>query len=164
MGCGCAKGNCNVYFRARKEAAKYNERLTSREGAAEMLGLSVSSLADYELGITKVVPVDKVVLMAELYNSPELRAEYCKNECPIGKYMTMATTIKGIEGIALRLIKSLDSEGIKCIEKELLEIAEDGVISDEEKPTLQSMIERLSYLSVTISELRLLGEKILKEK
>ena len=51
----------------------YNERLYSREGAAELLGISVSTLADYELGNTKVVPVDKVVLMADLYNAPELK-------------------------------------------------------------------------------------------
>lgn len=68
------KENENVYFRARKEAAKYNERLSSREGAAELLGVSASTLADYELGNTKVVPVDKVVLMADLYNCPELKA------------------------------------------------------------------------------------------
>ena len=61
----------------------YNERLYSREGAAELLGISVSTLADYELGNTKVVPVDKVVLMADLYNAPELKTGYCKHECPI---------------------------------------------------------------------------------
>ena len=64
------KDNDNVYFLARKKAAIYNERLYSREGAAELLGVSVSTLADYELGNTKVVPVDKVVLMADLYNCP----------------------------------------------------------------------------------------------
>ena len=61
-------GNINLYFKARKKAAAYNERLYSREGAAELLGISPSTLADYELGNTKVVPVDKVVLMAEMYN------------------------------------------------------------------------------------------------
>ena len=70
MGRGSTKGNENVYFVARKRAAMYNERLYSREGAAELLGISVSTLADYELGNTKVVPVDKVVLMADLYNAP----------------------------------------------------------------------------------------------
>ena len=64
----------------------YNERLYSREGAAELLGISVSTLADYELGNTKVVPVDKVVLMADLYNAPELKTGYCKYECPICSY------------------------------------------------------------------------------
>lgn len=91
MGKGCKKTNENVYFKARKEAAKYNEKLYSREGASELLGLSVSTLADYELGTTKVVPVDKVMLMADLYNCPELKAGYCKHECPIGKSIPMAT-------------------------------------------------------------------------
>lgn len=54
-----------------------------------MLGLSVSTLADYELGNTKVVPVDKVVLMADLYNCPELKTGYCKHECPIGGYLLL---------------------------------------------------------------------------
>lgn len=73
MGRGPTKSNENVYFVARKKAAMYNERLYSREGAAELLGISVSTLADYKLGNTKVVPVDKVVLMADLYNAPELK-------------------------------------------------------------------------------------------
>lgn len=67
MANGCGKTNENIYFRCRKEAAKYDERLSSREGASELLGISVSSLSDYELGNTKVVPVDKVDLMAALY-------------------------------------------------------------------------------------------------
>lgn len=55
MGRGPTKSNENVYFVARKKAAMYNERLYSREGAAELLGISVSTLADYELGNTKVL-------------------------------------------------------------------------------------------------------------
>ncbi len=105
MGNGGMKENNNIYFRARKSAAVYNERLYSRERAAELLGISISTLADYELGNTKVVPVDKVVLMADLYNCPELKNGYCKYECPIGKSMPLATEVTGIEGVALRLIR-----------------------------------------------------------
>ena len=54
MGRGPTNENTNMYFQARKKAATYNERLWSREGAAELLGISVSTLADYELGNTKV--------------------------------------------------------------------------------------------------------------
>ena len=50
MGRDAAKACENQCFRCRKEAAKYNDKLGSREGAAELLGISVSSLADYELG------------------------------------------------------------------------------------------------------------------
>lgn len=162
MGNGGTKENQNVYFRARKEAAEYNERLSSREGAAELLGISPSTLADYELGITKFVPVDKVVLMADLYNRPELRTGYCKYECPIGKHIPLATSVSGIEGIALRLIREFDPDKIKDMEKKLIDIAADGIISEDEKPTLENILGRLDELSLAISELKLAGEKALK--
>ena len=162
MGIGGTKDNQNVYFRARKEAAEYNEALSSREKAAELLGISSSTLADYELGITKFVPVDKVVLMSDLYNRPELRTGYCKHECPIGKNFSIATRINGIEGIALRIIREFNSDKIKRIKEMLVDIAADGVISEDEKPVLKEILEQLDQLSLAISELKLAGEKALK--
>ena len=47
MGRDCSKASGNVYFEARKAAAEYDDRLYSREKAAELLGVSVSTLADY---------------------------------------------------------------------------------------------------------------------
>jgi transcriptional regulator with XRE-family HTH domain len=161
MGSGCMKENDNVYFRARKNAAIYNDKLYSREGASELIGVSSSTLADYELGITKVVPVDKVVIMADLYNCPELKTGYCKHECPIGKTMPIATQVKSIEGIALRIIREFDSEKIKNIEQSLIDIAADGIISDEEKPALEDILKRLDALAEVISEMKLVGEKAL---
>ena len=72
MGRDATKAVGNVWFEARKEAAKYDDRLQSREGAAELLGMSRSAVADAELGISKVMPVDKAVLMADLYRQPQL--------------------------------------------------------------------------------------------
>ena len=97
----------NPYFRCRKEASAYNPELCSREGAAYLLGVSVSSLADYELGITKIVPVDKVVLMADLYNAPQLLNLYCASECPIGCRRTIATEIKPLEETVISLLDLL---------------------------------------------------------
>ncbi len=162
MGKDPMKENNNVYFMARKEAALYNERLFSREGAAEMLGISVSTLADYELGNTKVVPVDKVMLMADLYNAPELKHRYCKFECPIGKTMPLATKIKSIEGIALRVIQEFDPDKLKDIKDSLVSIAADGVISEDEKPELECILKKLDDMAVVISEMKLVGEKVLK--
>lgn len=162
MGSGCMKENDNVYFRARKNAAIYNDKLYSREGASELIGVSSSTLADYELGNTKVVPVDKVVLMADLYNCPELKTGYCKHECPIGKTMPIATQVKSIEGIALRIIREFDSEKIKDMEQSLVDIAEDGIISEDEKPVLADILKRLDALAEVISEMKLVGEKALK--
>ena len=163
MGRGPTKSNENVYFVARKKAAMYNERLYSREGAAELLGISVSTLADYELGNTKVVPVDKVVLMADLYNAPELKTGYCKHECPICSYLPVATEAKGLEGITLRLMKRLDYDELNRIKKELVDITEDGIIDETEKPELKKILAFLDEVAESISELKIVGEKYLKK-
>ena len=69
MGRDATKAAGNPWYQARKKAAEYDDRLCSRESAAEQLGMSVSSLADAELGNTKFMPVDKAVLMADRYSS-----------------------------------------------------------------------------------------------
>lgn len=152
------KSNNNVYFLARKDAMRYNERLT-REGAAEMIGVSPYTLADYELGNTKVVPVDKVVLMADLYNCPELKTGYCKHECPIGKEYPVATKRGNIEGAALRLINELNDVGKQQIAEKIMKIAMDGVISADEKPELGAIMKQLEDMTTAISELMLIGKK-----
>lgn len=80
-----AKAVNNPYCIARLEAAKYNNRLANRESAANELGISKDSLMDYELNLCKTVPVDKVIVMADVYNAPELLNYYCCYDCPIGK-------------------------------------------------------------------------------
>lgn len=160
MGKEYTEGNQNVYFQARKEAASSNPKLYSREGAAEMLGISVSTLADYELGATKVVPVDKVMMMADLYGKPELRNGYCKHECPIGKLLPLASTIGGIEGISLRLLRSLDVGRINQMKTQLIDITADGVIEESEMKALREIQEQLDEMYKAISEFRLLTEKI----
>lgn len=162
MGRGSMNENTNVYFKARKCAAAYNERLFSREGAAELLGISVSTLADYELGNTKVVPVDKVVLMADLYNAPELITGYCMRECPVHGFLPLATEEKSIQGIALRLLKGFNEDELRTMKNDLIEITEDGIISCEEIPKLKEILDRLESMAEVISEMKIAGEKYIK--
>ena len=162
MGKGPINENNNVYFKARKKAAAYNDRLYSREGAAELLGISVSTLADYELGNTKVVPVDKVVLMADLYNSPELITGYCMRECPVHGFLPLATEEKSIQGIALRLLKRFNENELEHMKEDLIDITEDGLISEDEVPRLKAILERLDVMAETISEMKIVGEKYIK--
>ncbi|MCM1101637.1 MAG: helix-turn-helix domain-containing protein [Acetatifactor muris] len=164
MGKGPINENTNVYFQARKKAAIYNERLYSREGAAELLGISVSTLADYELGNTKVVPVDKVVLMADLYCAPELIAGYCMRECPVHGFLPLATEEKSIQGIALRLLKGFNEDELKAMKVDLIEITEDGIISQEEIPKLKEILRKLDSMAEVISEMKIAGEKCLKSR
>ena len=162
MGRDAIKAGENPCFQCRKEAAKYNDKLNSREGAAEMLGVSVSSLADYELSITKVIPVDKVVLMAELYNAPELKAWYCTTECPIGRSLPMpSANISTVERTTMRLLKQLRQDEVQDIKDTLIEITADGVISEDEKVDLAEILEYLDELIKAAGELRLIGSKVL---
>lgn len=68
----CTKEGKNIYFACREKAAKYNDLLNSRERAAELLGISTSTLANHELGVTKNVPPDTVVMM--LWNGKHVSA------------------------------------------------------------------------------------------
>ena len=157
------KDNENVYFRARKAASNSNEKLFSREGAAEMLGISVSTLADYELGNTKVVPVDKVVLMTDLYNCPELKAMYCKHECPIGRVMPIATQSGSLESVTIRFLREFDNKKLEKMRSSLIEIAADGRVDESEKTEIQVILGMMDNLSLVLSEMKLIGEKALWE-
>lgn len=48
------------------------------------------------------------------------------------------------------------------MKKSLIDIAADGIISEEEKPELRNIMIKLNELSVVISEIQLIGEKVLK--
>lgn len=152
-----------MYFRCRKEAALHNDRLNSRAGAAEALGISESSLAKHELGITKVVPVDLVALMADLYGCPELKANYCKNECPLGRDLTLATEVSPIERVTLNILSGLSTGKIEQIKQQLIDISADGVIDSSEAPQMRGIVDYLGRLSKSVAELQLLCEKQLKD-
>ena len=124
MGRYPTKAAGNRYYESRKNAAEHDERLTSREAAGELLGVSWSSLADYERGLTKV-PVDVVCRMADLYKDPSLLNWYCCKECPICRNDQLATEMDDIRGIALRLLVDGDTD---TITQEIAEIAKDGII------------------------------------
>lgn len=159
---GYTKQGENIYFRCRKTAAVSNPAVSSREKAAELLGISTSSLANYELGVTKIVPVDIIVRMSELYNAPELKHLYCANECPIGKGQPIAVEISSIEKIALRLLKTMDDESIRAFKDSILNIALHGQPDESERVLYEAMTERIDEIMVVLSELRMLAEKTLK--
>lgn len=154
----CIKYSSNICFQCRKQASKYNSAVCSRESASEQLGVSVSTLANYELGIT-TPPVDIVVRMAELYNAPEILNHYCKTYCPIGCSMSIGTDVKTLELATIRVIKRLDEKDIRSIRQELTDIADDGQITDDEEDRLDSILHKLDELATVISELKLIGQK-----
>ena len=104
MGRNPTKAAGNRYFESRKRASEKDDRLSSREGAGDLLGVSWSSMADYERGLTRV-PVDVVIRMSELYKDPALLNWFCCNECPICRDDLLATEMEDIRGISSLRIK-----------------------------------------------------------
>lgn len=66
----------NAFYKARIAASKCNDRLASREGASEELGIDRTRLARIELGSLNPYP-EEVLLMADYYDAPELANHYC---------------------------------------------------------------------------------------
>lgn len=163
MGREARKAAGNPWYEARKKAAEYDDRLCSREGAAERLGMSVSAVADAELGLTKCMPVDKAVLMADLYNAPNLLNYYCLHECPIGCRHSISDEVVDIDRVTVKLLRGLRVDKLEEIKDTLLDIAEDGKITDDEKPELKAVLEYLDSLAKTVSELKTIGEIALGE-
>ena len=162
MGRDATKAAGNVWYEARMKAAKYNSKLYSREGAAECLGMSPSSVADAELGLTKFMPVDKAVLMADCYNAPHLLNHYCMNECPIGCRRPISDEDLDIDRVTVRLLKSLRVSQLEEIKDTLLDIAEDGVITEDEKPELEEVMEYLDRLAKVLTEMQTISQRVLK--
>lgn len=162
METGSTKNGESIYFRCRKEAALYNPAVSSREKTAELLGISTSTLANYELGVTKFVPVDIIVRMAELYNAPELKHAYCAKECPIGKGQPIAVEITSIEHIALKLLKTMDDDSIRSFRQSLLNVALNDEPTEGERVIYEALVDRIDEIMVVLSELRMLAEKTLK--
>ena len=160
MASGQMKCTENVYYQARKEAALYNDKLNSREGAAELLGISVSSLADYELGMTKFVPVDKVRLMADLYNAPQLMNGYCKYECPLGQHRILPVKVESIELATVKFINALNKIDLRDVQSRLTAISSNGRIDEGEKADFLDIVSQLEKVQEQIEGLKLLADKI----
>lgn len=161
MGRDATKAAGNPWYEARKKAAEYDERLLSREGAAERLGMSVSAVADAELGLSKVMPVDKAVLMADLYKAPHLLNYYCLNECPIGNRHSLSAEVHQIDRVTVKILKDLKVEKLAEIKDKLIDIAADGEVSKDELPNLREIKEFFDALSKTVSELKIIADTAL---
>lgn len=149
----------NPFCKARIAAAKYNEKLFSKEYASEQLGVSVSTLSDYELGLTKVVPPDMIIKMADLYKSPELKNLYCREMCPLGCDMPKVE-LEDLDRITVRALSTF--KNIETQKERLLDIAADGVISDDERPDFDKVIQAMNELAAVAFNLKAWAEKNLE--
>ena len=153
MGRSATIATGNVWYEARKKAALYDDRLKSREGAAELLGMSVSAVSDAELDNSKCMPVDKAKKMAELYKAPHLLNYYCTTECPLQGCGCVSDEHLTMEQSTLRFLKLTKPTELAKIRETLLDVASGENVSDDTLADLIMTQEYLMDLAKTISAL-----------
>ena len=149
----------NRYFEARMRAAKFNERLATRAGAADFLpGVTEEMLNKYELDITRP-PNIVVALMADAYNEPELRSWYCANECPLGRDCREIPEMPP-ERILIRLQNA--KSGVNAVASTLSDILDDGIIDSQEAEQLPKLRDELLEVRRRMDEALALLERAQK--
>lgn len=160
MGTKPTKARDNVFCKARLEAAKYNDKLRSRSGAAEALGYaSESTISDWELGISIPAP-EAVLKMSDLYNAPELENYYCTNMCPLGCNIPKAD-LEALDRISLKALATFRK--VEETKEILLDITADGVIDEDEKADLQKVLSTLEELEQIAQGMKLWVKKNMQE-
>ena len=66
-----------------------------------------------------------------------------------------------IDRVTLKLLKKLRVDQLEEMKEKLVDIAEDGIISEDEKPDMKAIMEYLDDLSKTISEIQVAGKRAL---
>lgn len=150
-----AKTSSNIFFKARSEAATHNEQLSSREGAADIMSIDRGRLYRIESGIANPYP-EEIHMMADLYNAPELENHFCTHMCPLGKDMPKAD-IADLDRISIRALSTFRKIGET--KEMLLDITEDGIISDDEKGELDKVLQTLDELEQVARSLKLWVKK-----
>lgn len=135
----------NIYKTARKRAE------ITAEYAAEQLNINVRTLYKYECG-ELIPPYDIIVKMCELYKTPYL---HIKHKLTTDENWRDIVPEISEQNIALSTLAFLDE--LNKVEKwktELIEISRDGVISEDERPTWETIDKYLQRLIKAVYELK----------
>lgn len=150
MGRNAPKAQGNAFYNARIEASKYNDRLSSREGAADEVFIDRSKLMRIELG-TVVPNPDEVAQMADVYNAPGLKNAYCTTMCPLGMGLPKVED-SNIDRIALKALSAFRK--VSAANDLLLDITASGEIDDSKMDGIIQIIDTLTEIAQVSAELK----------
>lgn len=153
MGRASVKENKNRYQLAREELG------LSREKASDLLGTIPSERIEKIENKKSLPHPDEVLVMSQKYKKPSLCNYFCSNDCPIGREYVPEVQIKELSAIVIEMLASLNS--VNKTRDRLIEIAADGVISDDEIDDFIRIQNELERISITVETLQLWAEKML---
>lgn len=153
MGRASIKENKNKYQLAREELG------LSRERASELLAVIPPERIEKIENERSLPHPDEVLVMSQKYKKPSLCNYFCSNECPIGKEYVPEVQVKELSAIVIEMLASLNS--VNKTKDRLIEIAADGIISEDEIDDFIHIQNELERISITVETLQLWAEKML---
>ena len=69
-----------------------------------------------------------------------------------------------VERTTLKLINLLDPGKLEDVKRELISIAEDGEITEDEIPSLKEILEYADKLILAATELKMLGSQVMTDR
>jgi len=155
MGKKSIKENKNMYY-------VYREKMGyTREQASEKMEFISASRIEKIDNEKSLAHPEEVLAMSKCYNAPEMCNLYCAHECPIGRETIPEVELKDISKLTLEMLVSLNS--LENDKNRLMEIAVDGVISEDEMADFSKIRRKLSEISMAIDSLEMWTKKNVEE-
>lgn len=134
-----------MYTECRKAAKE------TQESACFKLHIGLRTLQNYEKGAV-LPPPEVVAKMAEVYHEPGLPITYCTRHCPIGCRYHYQPEARSLESSVIGLIKEI--RHVNDTMPQLIDIADDGVVSSDEVQALAAVMDELADLERSIVTMR----------
>lgn len=142
------QGICrNIYKAARLAAGLTQER------AAEMMSISVRSMADYETGV-RVPNNDVVNQMVMCYNSQLLAIQHIRSSTQTARELIPEICDMRLSEAVLTLIDAIYDFADDRLDRELIDIARDGVIDEAERVRFERIVDKLNTITAAAMAVR----------
>lgn len=148
------KPNKNLYMSVREDLGLSREKASVliENNTKYKLSISADRLEKLENGRVQVHPYE-ILSLAEAYRSPALINYYCTNDCDIGKNHINRIISKELSQIAIETLNSLNR--LNQARDRLLEIVEDGTITEDEYDDFIDIKTNLDKISHAVESLQL---------
>ena len=129
----------------------------TQEAWAEKLNISVESVKRYETDV-RIPPIPVVRKMADLCGDALVGYKYIVK---VSQELEVLPDIDSVnlQAATIRLMNRMARFASKARDRQLLEIAEDGIISADEKPLYDEIMDELSGLVIAFYQLRYCKEE-----
>ena len=129
----------------------------TQEAWAEKLNISVESVKRYETDV-RIPPIPVVRKMADLCGDALVGYKYIMK---VSQELEVLPDIDSVnlQAATIRLMNRMARFASKARDRQLLEIAEDGIISADEKPLYDEIMDELSGLVSAFYQLRYCKEE-----